>query len=103
MKRKTATMRSGKAACACPTCGRPTTLYAFREQKPQTETEAYRKRIKNLVAQFELEGYDTYDRDAEVACAVAQIMAVEGSQAHLENILRVHMERLTAAQLMEAG
>ena len=85
----------------CPTCGHHTTLYAFRNQKPQKESDAYRKRIRNLIAQFELEGYDTYDRDLGVSCAVAQIMAVEGAKAHLQAILATHMERLIAAQLLE--
>lgn len=87
---------------SCPTCGRHTTLYALRNQKPQKESDAYRKRIKNLVAQFELEGYDTYETDLSIACSVAQIMSVEGESEHMQRLLAHHMERLTAAQFMEA-
>ena len=90
-------------ACACPTCGRSTTLYAWRDQKPQRLSDAYRKRIRNLVAQFELEGYTTRERDLSVSCAVAQMMAVEGHKPHLEAILATHMERLTAAQFLETA
>lgn len=90
-------------ATYCPTCGKSTTLYAWRNLKPIKESDAYRKRIKNLVAQFQLEGYDTYERDTSTACAVAQIMAAEGEQPHLASILRTHMERIIAAQFLETA
>lgn len=89
--------------CACPTCGKPTTLYALRGIEPAEESDAYRKRIKNLVARFELEGYDTYDRDVSVACAVAQIMAVGGEKPHLQQALSTHMERIIASQYLETA
>lgn len=96
-------MKAGRQVVpCCPTCGKHTTLYAFRELKPQRESEAYRKRIRNLIAQFELDGYETYERDMGVSCAVAQIMAVEGTKPHLEALLATHMERITAAQFLEA-
>lgn len=85
----------------CGTCGKPSTLYGLTT-KPLKESEAYRKRIRNLIVQFQLEGYDTRDRDLEVSCAVAQIMAVEGEKDHLKQILSVHMERIIAAGLLEA-
>lgn len=91
----------GNKPCACPTCGKPTTLYQWRDQKPVKESDAYRLRIRNLIAQFELEGYDTYDRDMGVACAVAQIMATTGSKPHLEAILAHHMERIIASQFLK--
>ena len=88
-------------ACCCPTCGKSTTLYAWRNFPPQKESDAYRKRIRNLIAQFQLEGYDTYERDLSTACAVAQIMAAEGEKPHLQQILSLHMERIIAASLSE--
>lgn len=90
---------NAEPACACPTCGKPTILYAFRDSKPQRQSEAYRKRIRNLIALFELEGYATYDEDLATACAVSQIMAVEGQSDHMNLILRTHMERIAAADI----
>jgi hypothetical protein len=83
----------------CPTCGKATTLYAWRNLPPIKGDEAYRLRIKNLVAEFELGGYDTYDRDVDVCVAVAQLMAVRGEQPHLVQLLSWHAERIAAADL----
>lgn len=93
--------RSLDLNCNCPTCGKKTTLYAFRGQKQPKGDEAYRLRIRDLVAEFQMGGYDTYERDADVAVAVAEIMAVEGEKPHLQRLLAHHMERITAASLME--
>jgi hypothetical protein len=88
----------------CPTCGKPTTLYAWRNLPPQKESAAYRKRIKNLVAQFQLEGYDTYERDLAVAVACAQLRAIRADDTtHLESIIATHMERIIAAQYLETA
>lgn len=87
----------------CHTCGKPTTLYAFRGQKPPREDEAYRMRIKNLIAEFSIEGYDTYDRDTEVCIAMAKLMAVEGTKPHLEQLLSFHAERIAAACFITEG
>lgn len=84
----------------CPTCGHHTTLYQWRDLKPIKEDKAYRLRIKNLVAEFQLGGYDTGEEDFEVACAVAQIMAVEGENPHLQRLLAYHMERIAASALL---
>lgn len=92
---------SDKPIC-CPTCGKPTTLYMWRNLPPIKEDAAYRKRIRNLIAQFQMGGYDTYDRDLSVSVAVAQIMAVGGSKPHLELTLANHMERIIASQFLEA-
>jgi uncharacterized protein with von Willebrand factor type A (vWA) domain len=100
---------NSKAQC-CPTCGKSTTLYAWRNFPPQKESDAYRKRIRNMVAQFQLEGYDTYERDLSTACAVAQLMAAEGQKPpreqrnidHLQQILDMHMERIIASQIAES-
>lgn len=78
----------------CPTCGKPTTLYAFRGQAWPKEDEAYRLRINNLVAEFKMGGYDTYEEDLAVSVAIAQIMATEGVKPHLERLLSFHMERI---------
>lgn len=86
----------------CPTCGRPSTLYGLRA-KPIKEDDAYRKRIRNLLARFQLEGYTTYDADRDTVCAVAQIMSVEGETEHMQTILRQHMERIIASGLLEAA
>jgi len=88
-------------SCYCPTCGKPSTLYGMTT-KPLKEDEAYRKRIRNLIVQFELEGYTTYERDLSVACAVAQIMSVGGESDHMQQILSHHTERIIAGSLMEA-
>ena len=102
-KQKTVTTRSSeRMSCNCPTCGRSTTLYAFRDQKVQRLSEAYKKRIQNLTARFELEGYTTYQRDLDVVTATAQIMSVEGEKPHLKQILDHHAERLVAWSYMEA-
>lgn len=91
-----------KSPC-CPTCGKPTTLYSFGGIKPLREDAAYRKRIRNLIAQFQIGGYNTYEQDLSVSCAVAQMMAVGGAQPHLQQILSTHMERIVASQLMETA
>ena len=91
-----------KAPC-CPTCGKHTTLYALRGVKPAKEDAAYRKRIRDLIARFQLEGYSTYDYDLEVACACAVIMSYEGEKPHLQQILANHMERIIASQIMETA
>jgi hypothetical protein len=84
----------------CPCCGKPTTLYAFRGQPWPKEDEAYRLRIKNLAAEFQMGGYNTYDRDVSVAVAVAQLMVVEGTKPHLERLLAFHVERIAAGSLV---
>ena len=81
----------------CPTCGKRTILYAFRGQKQPPESASYRARIKDLIAEFQLDGYKTREEDISVACAVAQIMAVEGEQPHLQRILAHHAERVIAS------
>src|SRR5882757_1882497 len=81
----------------CSQCGKPTILYAFRGQKQPKEDEAYRLRVRNLIAEFELGGYDTYNEDMSTAIAVAEIMAVEGDKPHLQQLLTHHMERIAAA------
>ena len=91
-----------KAPC-CPTCGKRTTLYALRGVKPAKEDDAYHKRIRDLIARFQLEGYDTYELDLDVACAAAQIMAAEGEKPHLQQTLARHMERIIASQIMETA
>lgn len=92
-----------KDVCHCHTCGKPTTLYAFRGAKPThthlKEKEAYRLRVMNLVAEFQLGGYATYEKDRDTACALATIMAVEGEKPHLARLLAFHMERITAASI----
>lgn len=95
-------MKAQPTLC-CPTCGKPSTLYALRGVKPAKEDEAYRKRIRNLIARFELEGYDTYDEDLSVACALAQIMAVEGEKLHLHQLLDRHAERIIASSYLEVS
>lgn len=89
--------------CGCPTCGKPTTLYALRDTKQPrqslTEKEAYRRRVMNLVAEFQLGGYDTYEKDTDVACALAQLMSVNGDKPHLQRMLAFHMERIAAASI----
>jgi hypothetical protein len=94
---------SKKDACHCETCGKPTTLYAFRGTKQpratQDEKDAYRKRVMNLVAEFQLGGYATYQTDQDTACAVATIMANEGDKPHLQRLLAFHMERIAAASI----
>jgi len=84
----------------CPTCGKSTTLYLWRNLKPPTESEAYRLRIKNLIAEFELGGYDTYEQDRDVAIAIAQLMAVQGEKPHLQQLLSHHAERIAAASFL---
>ena len=86
----------------CGTCGKPSVLYGLTA-KPLKESEAYRMRIRNLIAQFQLEGYTTRDEDVSVSCAVAQIMAVEGESEHMMAILSVHMERIIASGLLETA
>ena len=83
-------------------CGRSTTLYAWRDQPGQKLSGAYKKRIQNLIARFQLEGYDTRERDADVVVSVAQIMVAEGPKDHLQQILDTHMERLVAASYLES-
>lgn len=90
-----------KTPC-CPTCGKPSTLYGLRA-KPIKEDDAYRKRIRNLLARFQIEGYTTYEEDLDVAVAVVQIMSVEGESDHMQSILRQHMERIIAGGLLEAA
>ena len=87
----------------CPTCGKHTTLYSFGETTPLKDKEAYRKRLKNLIATFELEGYHTYEEDLDTACAVAQIMSVQGESDHMHRILSHHMERITASTFLETA
>jgi hypothetical protein len=83
----------------CPTCGKATILYAWRDLKPIKEDEAYRLRIKNLVAEFQLGGYDTYEEDLDLSVAIAQIMSVAGESGHMQRLLAHHMERITAASI----
>lgn len=87
--------------CYCPTCGKPTILYAFRGVTPLKEDEAYRARIKNLIAQFQMEGYETYEKDRDVSVAISQMMVVRGEQPHLQKLLAHHMERVIAASFLE--
>lgn len=89
-------------SCHCPTCGRATTLYALMGVPQKRADWYYRKRIRNLVAQFQLEGYTTRDRDLEVCCAVARIMAKEGESDHMHAILDRHAERLIAGSMVDA-
>ena len=89
-------------SCHCPTCGRATTLYALRDVPQNRADWYYRKRIRNLVAQFQLEGYTTRDRDLEVCVAAAQIMAKEGESDHMHAILDRHAERLIAGSMVNA-
>jgi hypothetical protein len=94
---------SNRESCSCPTCGKPTTLYAWRDAKPTrtplAEKEAYRRRVMNLVAEFQLGGYTTYEKDTDTACALATIMAAEGEKPHLQRLLAFHMERIAAASI----
>ncbi len=96
-------MKQKPAPPCCPTCGKSTTLYALRDVKQPKADEAYRMRIRNLVARFQLEGYDTGERDLSVACATAKIMAAQGHSDHMQRILDNHMERIIAAQIMETA
>ena len=77
---------------------------AWREEQKlrrKQTAEAYRARIKGWVRLFRVKGYNSRARDQDVAIALAQIMAVEGPKPHLERLLAIHMERLTAAQFLD--
>jgi len=104
--RSTLANRSRRDPLCCPTCGKATSLYMWRDLTPPAQSEAYRKRIRNLIAQFQEEGYHTRGRDIDTAVAVAQLMASRQPHedvSHLQALLSRHMERIIASQYLETA
>lgn len=86
------------------------TLYAQTDpkewRKAQQEREAREldesdARIHEWIRLFRVDGYTAEDRarDLAAACAVAQIMSVEGDRLNWKHLLATHMERTIAADI----
>ena len=78
----------------------PKAMREAERQRRIEEAAAYRQRIREWIKLFQIEGYNTRDEDTQVAAATSIIMAVDGEKPHLQRILKNHMERLAAADII---